>query len=731
MTLQTRWLLVWVTACSLYFPTGISARTAPSSQPPEATPVTDNSKEPYIIERSLVKTVFQNDGKYVQESTERIRIQSQAGLQRYGVLHLPYAYATSTADFLYVRTIKQNGTTLETPLSGVLDLTPEITVQAPSYIDIKDKQIAVKGVEVGDAIEFAQRIEVKTPLIPGQFWLAYYFSRDVVSLDEQVQIGVPRSRNAKVKSPDIQPTITDEGAVRYYNWKTKNLQKTKDTEDGDKRSLPSIQLTSFQTWDELGQWFRTLALPQAAVTPAIKAKADDLIAGAKTDTEKIRALYAFVSSNFRYVGISLGIGRYQPHAAAEVLANGFGDCKDKHTLLAALLRAEGIKAYPVLIGSAQKLDPDVPSPFWFDHLITAISQPGSTVFLDTTAEIGPFAYLLPNLRDVQALAMPDGTPAALVRTPADPPFRSLLSFGGDGALDESGTFTGKMQLTLRGDDEIVYRAVYRASGQSQWMDVTQKLSSNFGYTGTVSDVNVTAPGATDAPFQISYGYSEREYGDWANKRTWPPFPAVFLPEAKEPSDSSTPRTALKLGSPKETIYEASMRLPKDSNPDVPGAVDLHEFFADYHAEYAFADGKMHFQRHLTTKVREVPVDQLDAYRTFYKAIQDDASRLIPLSKPISQSPAPGSPAVEALLNQALDAIQKRDNARAVDLGERIVQLAPDLARAWGLLAMAHFAMNNLDSAASDLKRVVSLDASQPLSEYRQGPSGEESRGRCS
>ena len=60
-----------------------------------------------------------------------------------------------------------------------------------------------------------------------------------------------------------------------------------------------------------------------------------------------------MARNVRYVSISLGVGRYQPHSASDVLQNGYGDCKDKHTLLSAMLRAEGIQSYPVLIGSAR------------------------------------------------------------------------------------------------------------------------------------------------------------------------------------------------------------------------------------------------------------------------------------------------------------------------------------------------------------------------------------------
>ncbi len=52
------------------------------------------------------------------------------------------------------------------------------------------------------------------------------------------------------------------------------------------------------------------------------------------------------------IGIAFGIGRYQPHAADDVLTNNYGDCKDKQTLLASLLQASGITLYPALVNSS-------------------------------------------------------------------------------------------------------------------------------------------------------------------------------------------------------------------------------------------------------------------------------------------------------------------------------------------------------------------------------------------
>ena len=113
------------------------------------------------------------------------------------------------------------------------------------------------------------------------------------------------------------------------------------------------------------------------------------------------------------------LGRYQPHAASEVLANAYGDCKDKNTLLAALFAAQGFESTSVLIGSQHVLDPDIPSPSQFDHVITRVNVNGQEVWLDSTNGVAPFQMLSFPLRNKEALAVAPGGASALVRTPAE------------------------------------------------------------------------------------------------------------------------------------------------------------------------------------------------------------------------------------------------------------------------------------------------------------------------
>src|SRR5712692_3104442 len=60
-----------------------SAYAQTPSKPAAARP--DYSGEAFVIEQDSTKAAFENDGTSTREAAARIRIQSDAGLQRYGV----------------------------------------------------------------------------------------------------------------------------------------------------------------------------------------------------------------------------------------------------------------------------------------------------------------------------------------------------------------------------------------------------------------------------------------------------------------------------------------------------------------------------------------------------------------------------------------------------------------------------------------------------------------------
>jgi transglutaminase-like putative cysteine protease len=87
-------------------------------------------------------------------------------------------------------------------------------------------------------------------------------------------------------------------------------------------------------------------MPRANVTPGIVALANEITKGIAGKKAQAIAIDAWMKKNIRYVAVYLSI---IPNDAATVLKNKFGDCKDKTTLMLALLAATGIAAEPALI----------------------------------------------------------------------------------------------------------------------------------------------------------------------------------------------------------------------------------------------------------------------------------------------------------------------------------------------------------------------------------------------
>jgi tetratricopeptide (TPR) repeat protein len=349
-------------------------------------------------------------------------------------------------------------------------------------------------------------------------------------------------------------------------------------------------------------------------------------------------------------------------------------------------------------------------------MITAVPQHDGFLFLDTTPEVAPFGYLSAVLRKKQALVIPSSGPARLVQTPADPPFKSSDTFVADGALDDSGTFQGKMHFALRSDSEVAFRTWFRQAGQSQYREVMQRVSSNFGFAGTVSNVTVTPPDQTDVPFHIEYDYERKQYSDWKHRQITLPFPPIFIPAA--PDDSVGDLKPIRLGPPYEELYRATVKLPDGADPHLHAPIYLHEDFAEYHSTYSLVKGVLHAERQLIVKQPEVSVLQIPAYRSFVKAIVDDETTFIPLfgdtfaSESAADSTASSvNPDVFALVQHGREAWQESNLPKAIDYFRQAVAKDPNFAAAWMSLGAAHFMDGEDDKGIEEMKKAIALDPS--------------------
>ena len=420
------------------------------------------------------------------------------------------------------------------------------------------------------------------------------------------------------------------------------------------------------------------------------------------------AVYNYVSTQYRYIAVSFGIGRLQPHTAAEVFRNQYGDCKDKHTLLQAMLAAEKIEAEPVLIGSGLRVNEALPMPSQFDHVITLVKLKDHDVWVDSTPEIAPSRMLLVGLRDKLALAIPATGDAALVKTEAALPFPSFVRETITGKLEKGGALTAHFDVTMRGDAEVMYREAYHQVPRAQWPELAQRISYNNGFAGDVSAVDASLPEKTTEPFHVSWDYTRKDFGDWENRR-FPGMSTWF--EGKIADDATAPKRAMRVDPTSETEVKVTLTLPDGYTVSVPTDVKHATAFAEYSSTYMLKDRALMMDRTMRYKVDELPVSEFGAYRAFLKSVSDDAGQMLQLVGTSAEAPkttvkAENSEARE-LLQQAYQDMRARDMKSARELLDKAKALNDQESGLWAEYG-ALDGLTNQTQAIADLKRELDL-----------------------
>ena len=681
---------------------------------------TADSEEAAVFERILNRVRFENDGTEVSETEAVVQIQSQAGVEEFGQLAFGYSSATEKFEVEYVRVRKPDGQVVVTPESTAQDFAPEVLREAPMYSDYRQRHISVAALQPGDILEYRTVTRVITPLAAGNFWYEYTFPKGVVVKEDRLEIDIPKARVVKLKTPRHQPEIQDSGDRRTYIWIVKDIQPDRDSDkykDEEQETGPDVQLTTFTDWKQIAQWYAKLQGERVTVDDSVRKKADELTKGAATPTEKARRLYDFVARNVRYVSISLGIGRYQPHAASDVLQNGYGDCKDKHTLLAALLRAEGIESYPVLIDSSRKLDVDVPSPAQFDHAITAVKLGSGLTWLDTTPEVTPFGLILYQLRNKQAVVASEGSDGGLQRTPADSPVRTFLHFTVDGKLSEFGALDATVEVTAQGDRDWPMRGSFRRFSQAQWKDFAKVLSGGWGLPGDIDDVQLDPIEDTSKPFHLKYRvHVERYFVVPSTSVNFRPIPALALPPVRVSEKSTDP---IDIGPAGEIDYRLNLQFPSNYTVQTPTAVKMSRDYGDYSSSYSLNKGVLEGERKLNVKTNALAASRRADYESFRNAALSDQDQLLSATilTPSGQnaqdaSKIHGSPS--DLHKAGTRALQSKDYRNAIDLLKRAADADPGLADAgmkdgWYDLGLAYAGANEHAEAIGAFRKQLELD----------------------
>src|SRR4030095_5882790 len=194
-----------------------SAQTPPLPQ--------DYSQEAFVVEQIKTLYRYEKDGTGQRDLSLRVKVQSDAGVERFGQLVFPYSSENEKLDIDSIRVKKPDGSVVTASANDIQDLSAPIAREAPVYTDLRQKHVTVPGLRPGDVLEYHAIWRIDTPLAQNHFWLDHNFvTRNLIVLDDQLEVNIPRDGNVKLKTEKgFEPVIKDQDQRRIYFWKHANL----------------------------------------------------------------------------------------------------------------------------------------------------------------------------------------------------------------------------------------------------------------------------------------------------------------------------------------------------------------------------------------------------------------------------------------------------------------------------------------------------------------------------
>ncbi|MBW2702414.1 MAG: tetratricopeptide repeat protein [Deltaproteobacteria bacterium] len=330
---------------------------------------------------------------------------------------------------------------------------------------IRKGVIHLPNVQPGSILHVAYRYESSsTSWMEDHFSMSFNFQGDFPSQLARWVVVLPKEKKlihyVRGKRVQHQQEALDQEQAHIFSLSQATMIHREPWRPPLRDLRSAVYVSTVPNWEELARWQNSLIQDQFEIDEDIRSLTQSLVAKAKTQAEKIDAIYRFVARDIRYLDHDVGIMGKKPNKAVNIFENRFGDCKDKATLMIAMLREVGIKAHYAAVRTRNKglVLWEVPYA-QSNHIITYIpAQEGlpQALFVDGTARYGHFQYLSSRDQGIQALVL-TGKSHEIVRTPLLPPGASamrveILAKLGDGdelQMEAEETWTGMFASSNR------------------------------------------------------------------------------------------------------------------------------------------------------------------------------------------------------------------------------------------------------------------------------------------
>jgi hypothetical protein len=516
------------------------------------------------------------------------------------------------------------------------------------YADTRHRTIRFPGLVPGATVEHSFEVEIRN-----LFYLRFY---DELAFQELVPARLKRLvARAPVTMPlrtsvrgNVQHRVEEKDGMVTHVWEARDVPALKKERDmpPPRDIYPRVRIYPRQiywentpidatNWTGIAKWYWDLSRERMIPSSEVAAKARELTAGVTDPMEATRRLFEYAQKKINYVAIGLGIGGYQPHHNSEVYRYSYGDCKDKTTLFIAMLRAIGLKGFPVLILTRDDgvTESDFPSTT-FNHVIAAVPTPEGYLYLDPTDTRTQFGDLPWVDQGANALVVKDDGEGELVATPVASPDRNRRHRLVVAQVGPSGDLTGTYVIDMWGQRRALYLD-FLDSKPSEQEDDLADLMAWLCPGAVMLGHEVAPPKGPEDPVRITIRFQVPRFVTRAGaSEVVAPhlvrFPGLTgiaaYPGRRLPvffdylfAESAEIRLALPPG-------RTLRRMPSDRQVQGPGltASTRHELVDEGNRRVLV------IRREVAVERREIPVSDYQALRDFLSGVAQEEARAVTL-----------------------------------------------------------------------------------------------------
>lgn len=540
----------------------------------------------------------------------------------------------------WIRVVKPNGEVISETPSHVQESDVPARMGDPVYSDRKVKRLSLTGLAPGTILDYSVTTEELKPFLPGDFFNSWLVNPEMTILRSRYIVDVPASLDVRIREDNLNfpRRVKTVGNRTIYTWATANIPRIK----GERFAADSngvrmtIMLGSPITWAKIASWYAANAKDRYTITPAVAAKLSDVVKGAVTREDSIRAIHRWIAQDIRYVSIALGLGGYQPRTPEDVVATGYGDCKDKTTLFVAALDRMGVTAYPVLLNSQGGVRRELPTIEQLDHAIAAIKRGSSYQFVDLTAGLTPFGQLPYDEQGEFGLVVHRDGAGEVVTLPADPDAANGTSMRIAGALTEDGMFNGTYEEQDSGAGQYFLRAMLEnpldSSGRAS---IPKRMVGRFFQGADADSLHAFNGKDLSAPARITFRIRNAKATEHLGDSNIFPIPlggmgdfATFAAELEKEPKRRFPIDARKVLGIGTRRTEIVISLPQGWRAKLPAGVTATSPFGAYRSEYTQDGRVLTISRSFTGTKAVLPPEKMADLIAWFRQIGKDDTKFI-------------------------------------------------------------------------------------------------------